>query len=113
MDNPADLPARARTSTAEIALLTAQATVAGLKSQLAVFYGSVEDRSDLAALSRTDAIFEVLRHAPATLTVDDIMSALAAGGHADEDRKTVRATLSYLEKSQRIKRTDRGRYTAA
>jgi hypothetical protein len=97
---------------AEDALVDARAAVAGIKAQLAVLHDSVQDRGDLSGLQRTEAILEVLRRARTTLSVDEIMSGLAAGGRSNEDRRAVRATLAYLVKSERISRVGRDNYTA-
>ena len=69
--------------------------------------------TDVAALSRVDAIVAVLREAAGPLSPTEIGRALVAAGRPEDSRQAITASLDYLRKQDRIVRVGRGRYTAA
>ncbi len=69
--------------------------------------------TDVAALSRVDAIVAVLREAAAPLSPAQIGEALVAAGRPEDSRQTITASLDYLRKQDRVVRVGRGRYAAA
>ena len=59
--------------------------------------------------ARTDAIVELLRRSPDTLSPSEITAALAADGR-QEQLRSVTATLNHLLRSRVVERPSRGRY---
>lgn len=62
--------------------------------------------------SRVDAMMSILQDHEQPVTVDEIMSELAAQGRPDEKR-LVHSTISYLKRNHKVIQTDRGMYAAA
>ena len=85
------------------------ADIRGIETQIVVIRTSVEGKSDLSTLPRTEAILSVLRAAEGTLGPTDIKRSLQAAGR-DENLHIVTSTLHYLRKTGRVTTPDRGRY---
>lgn len=62
--------------------------------------------------SRVDALISIFNEHDQPVTVDEIMTELAAQGRPDE-RRLVHSTISYLKRHGKVTQTDRGMYAAA
>jgi hypothetical protein len=89
------------------------ARLRGKEVELATLKASLSQAQGLSAIpKRTDAILEVLRAAPGTLSPSEVTARLAEAGR-DEDVKLVASLLSYLLKEGHVEKPSRGRYFAA
>lgn len=104
-----ELEARAAELHEIVAAATAE--LAGIRSELEVLRSGSHAATDLAELSRTDAIVAVLRQQGSAMSPNEIEARLADGGLTISRNKTT-ATLAYLMKQSRVLRVSRGRYVA-
>ncbi len=84
-----------------------------LREQARLLREGAEAPTDIAAMSRVDAIVAVLRQAGGSMSPAEIGQALVAAGRAEDTRQTLTASLDYLRKQQRVVRVGRGQYAAA
>ncbi len=82
----------------------------GLEAELAALESGNPPQTPLDAMSRTDAIVEILRRSERHLRPIEVRDALNSDGW-DDELKTVTATLRYLVQNGRVVRTD-SKYTA-
>ncbi|QBI21041.1 hypothetical protein ER308_16655 [Egibacter rhizosphaerae] len=89
------------------------ARAAALREEVRLLREGAQVATDVAAMSRVDAIVAVLRHAGAPMSPTEIGRALVAAGRAEDSRQTLTASLDYLRKQERIVRVGRGQYAVA
>ncbi len=87
------------------------AELRGMDARIASLKAGVTLKGDLASLTRTDAIVQVLHSAGAMLSPTEIVSRLNSAGRQD-DRRSVTATLNYLLQQKVVLRPSKGLYLA-
>jgi len=95
----------------ELEVAKSVAELRGLDARLASLKAGVVLKNDLASLSRTDAIVQVLHSAGAMLSPTEIVLRLNSAGRQD-DRRSVTATLNYLLEKKVVLRPSKGLYLA-
>ena len=88
-----------------------QIELRGVRAQLEAIREGTAGQSEIATMSRTDAIIAVLRLTGGALTPREIVDTLMASGR-DDEYNSVGATLGYLLDRGRVVKRTRGSYEA-